>query len=145
MTEISRRFEQLIKDYCKKNLRIIPIKTNRGIWIGDILITNQLHFKNVYKNDQLIYSQIFLNETAIKIANLLAVSSATNLCDELYSADQEYGKWLNDWQHFKNQKIKSQNQQDHDRIELLNLRMQESKLRAEKAKIRVTSLSINNK
>lgn len=140
MTEISRRFEQLVKNYYKKNQTIIPIKAPEGIYVGDVLIKNRGNLKDIYKKGELIYPQIYLNEAAIKIANLIAIKYTGNVCDEIYRADLEYGKWLNDWQHFKNQKFRMKDLKDFDRIDLLNTRMEESKLRADQAKKRVMSL-----
>ena len=140
MTDISRRFEQLVKDYYKKNHTILPVKTSEGIAVGDVLIKNCGNLKDIYKKGELVYPQIYLNEAAIKIANLIAIKHTGNVCNEIYQADLEYGKWLNDWQHFKNQKFRMKDLKDFDRIDLLNIRMEESKLRADQAKKRVMSL-----
>ena len=141
MTDISRRFEQLVKDYYKKNHTILPVKTSEGIAIGDLLVKNRGCLKDIYKKGELVYPNINLNEAAIKIVNAMASGRLSdNICHEIYRSDQDYGKWLNDWQHFKNQKTKMKNLNDFDRLELLNMRIAESKLRAEQAKKRVMSL-----
>jgi hypothetical protein len=145
MTILSRRFEKLIKGYYHKKHSLLPVKSSRGICVGSVTILNEGTLKHIEKNGELIYKNIYLNEAAIKVANLLALDQSYNLAENIYKADQDYGKWLADWQHFKNQRIKAQKNLDHDRSDLLEIRYQESKLRAEQAKKRVMSLIDSNK
>ena len=145
MTDISKRFEKLIKSYYNKNHSLLPVKTDRGIHLGNVMIVNEGTLKHIEKNGDLIYKNIYLNEAAITIANLLAANQMNNFADKIYQADQDYGKWLIDWQHFKNQKIKAQQQKNYDRSEILEIRYQESKLRAEQAKKQVMTLINSNK
>jgi len=140
MTDISRRFEQIVNDYYRKHKVILPVKTTEGILVGDILIRSHGSFKNIEKNGEIKYPNIFLNEVAVKIANLMSQRLSLQSCDQLYQADQDYGKWLVEWQNFKTKLQRSDPAKDSDRYEILSLKCAESKLRTEIAKKRVTSL-----
>lgn len=99
MSDVSKRFEQLVKSTYKKFLdhgTILPVKTDKGILVGDVLIESDGPLKNIYKKDKLIYSDISLNAVAIKIANLLAWNSHKQECEKLYNLDTVYSKHFND-------------------------------------------------
>ena len=138
MTQLSRRLEQIVKKELSKN--IIPVKTERGILVGEILIVSEGSIKSLYRNNELLYNEIHLNAVAIKIANLLAFRRSSIFADELYKADQEYGKWFVDSQMLRAQYQKSISNQDFDRADMFWARYQESRDRTETAKRRVESL-----
>ena len=137
MTEISRRFEQLItsaqKKLAEKN-QLFPIKTDQGILVGDVLIESNSHLKNLCKNGRLVYKEVSLNDVAVRLANLLARNQNPVYCDQLYRADQEYGKWFIECQVLKQNYHNSVNSKDFDRADMLMARYKESKIRAESAK-----------
>ncbi len=142
MTEISRRFESFIKS-ANKNLAdkgiILPVKTDRGIEIGDVLIVSKDNLKYVYFRER-VYGEIYLNSAAIKIANLLALRKNADLVDEIYRLDQEYGKWFVDNQYLLALEKRAKDRGDHDRADMLWARYQESRDRAQTAKTKVERL-----
>jgi len=142
MSEISRRFENFIKS-ANKNLAaqgvIMPIKTDRGIEIGDVLIVNNGNLKYVHFRDR-IYAEIYLNAAAIEIANLLALRKNLDRVDQIYKTDQEYGRWFVDNQHLLSLHKRARDQGDFERADTLWARYQESRDRAQSAKIKVERL-----
>ena len=137
MTDISKRFESLIVAAQKKlaeNNQILPVKTHNGILVGDVLIQSHGHLKDLWKKDQLIYKEISLNDVAIRLANLLARNRNIIHCDQLYKADQDYGRWFAEWQMLKQQYHNSLKSGNHDRADMLLARYEDSKSRAETAK-----------
>ena len=139
MTQLSRRLEQIVNRELSKNL--IPVKTQEGILVGDVLIISENSIKNIYKNKELLYSEIHLNAIAIKIANLLAFRKTTLHTDQLYQADQDYGRWFVDSQMLRTQYQKAISNQDYDRADVLWARYCESRDRSLSAKNRVESLT----
>lgn len=143
MTEISRRFEEFIRSENKKLAArglILPIKIEQGIQVGDVLIQNHRNLKTVIKGD-ITYKDIFLNSAAVKIANLLALRKSYHKIDELYQADQIYGKWFVESQDLLHIHRKLRNLGDHDRADVIWAKYQESKSKAELAKIKIDRLS----
>ena len=138
MTQLSRRLEQIVKKELSKN--IIPVKTEHGILVGEILIVSEGSLKSLYKNNELLYKEIHLNSIAIKMANILAIYRTSILVDALYKADQEYGRWFVDSQMLRAQYQKSLSNQDFERSDMLWARYQESRDRTITAKNRAESL-----
>lgn len=139
MTALSKKFEQIIKKELQST--VIPIKTDEGILLGDVLITSDGSLKNIIKNNRLQYSNIYLNSVAIKIAKLLINVSQSIQADKLYSLDQEYGKWLTDSLLLKAQYERAKNKGDTDKADVFLSRYQESRDRTLSAKIRVDNLA----
>lgn len=132
MTQISKRLEQIIRK--ELSTTIIPVKTKEGILVGDILIVTEGSIKNIYKHTELLYKEIHLNSVAIKIANLLAFRKGVLVIDNLYKADQDYGRWFVDSQMLRTQYQKAVNSQDYDRADILWARYIESRDRTITAK-----------
>jgi hypothetical protein len=143
MTEISRRFEEFIRSENRKlaeREQILPVKTEQGILVGDVLIQNRDNLKTVIRGDT-VYRDIFLNAAAVKIANLLALKKSTLRVDELYKTDQIYGKWFVESQELMQIHRKLKTAGDHERADVIWAKYQESRSRAESAKIKVEQLS----
>ncbi len=142
MSEVSKRFENFVKSANKKLADeeiLLPVKTENGILIGDVLIRNDLNLKHIhYKNT--MYKDIYLNAAAIKMANLLALRKSFILVDEIYRADQEYGRWFVDNQHMLALHRKSRERGDYERADTFWARYQESRDRAQTAKSKVDRL-----
>ena len=142
MSEVSKRFENFVKSANKKLADeeiILPVKTDKGIIIGDVLISNDSNLKNIhYKNT--IYKDIYLNAAAIKMANLLALRKDFVRVDEIYRSDQEYGKWFVDNQHMLALHRKSRERGDFERADMFWARYQESRDKAQTAKNKVDRL-----
>ena len=138
MTQLSKRLEQIVKKELSKN--IIPVKTENGILVGEVLIVNDGPIKSLYRNNELLYKEIHLNSVAIRIANILAFRKQSILADELYKADQEYSRWFVDSQMLRAQYQKAVSNQDYDRADVFWARYQESRDRTITAKNRAESL-----
>jgi len=132
---LSKKLEKLIKS----SPEILPVKTEQGILVGTVLIVNQGFVKDLYRKDKLLYREVHLNAVAIKLANLLAKGQHVR-CDELYRADQEYGKWFNDSQLLRTQYERARQKQDHDRADTLWAKYVESRERTILAKNRAEAL-----
>jgi len=141
MTQLSKRLEQIVKRELSNS--IVPVKTAEGILVGDILIASNGPIKNIYKDNELLYKEIHLNAIAIKIANLLAFRTGILTVQNLYNADQEYGRWFVDSQMLRAQYQKAISTQDYDRADMLWARYQESRDRTISAKNRAESLIKN--
>lgn len=138
MTQLSKRLEQIVKKELSKN--IIPVKTEKGILVGEILIVSDGPIKTLYRDSEIVYNDIHLNSIAIKIANILAFRKASILADSLYKADQEYGKWFIDSQLLRAQYQKALSNQDFDRADMFWARYIESRDRTTIAKNYAESL-----
>ncbi len=132
MTQISKRLEQIVNKELSKT--IIPVRTEQGILVGNILISSTGPIKNIYKNNELLYKEIYLNSVAIKIANILALNKSLISAEQVYRADQEYGKWFNDSQLLRAQYQKAASNQDFERADMLWARYCESRDRTIHAK-----------
>jgi hypothetical protein len=143
MTEISRRFEEFIRSENRKlaeREQILPVKTDQGIRVGDVLIKNHDNLKTVIKGD-IIYKGIFLNIAAVKIANLLALKKSYARINELYQADQDYGKWFVKSQELLQIHRKLRTIKNYEKADVIWAKYQESRDRAESAKNKVDRLS----
>jgi hypothetical protein len=140
MTNISKRLEQTLSSAIQKN-PIIPQRVAAGILVGDVLIINEGTIKHLLQNGEYKYKEISLNCAAIRIANLLARRSSAILVDQIYTADQEYGRWFVDSQLLRSQYQKAVNNQDNDRADMLWAKYSESRDRAVAAKKRTESLA----
>jgi len=136
MTQLSKKLEQLIRS----SKEILPVKTERGILVGDVLILSEGVLKHLEHRGELVYKDVHLNITAIRLANLLALRKCDLRCNEIYRADQEYGKWFTDSQLLRSQYEKALKNQDHDRADMFWARYIESRNRTVAAKTRVESL-----
>ncbi len=139
MTKFSHRLEQIVSQELAKT--IIPIKTKEGILVGDILIVSTGPIKNIVRNSEIIYGEIYLNVIAIKIANLLAFKKTSLTTDDLYRIDQEYGRWFIDSQMLRSQYQKAISNQEYDRADILWARYCESRDKTAAAKNRAETLA----
>ena len=140
MSNISKRLEKVLRSAIVKN-PIIPVKTEQGILVGDILIVSTGSIKDLLQDEQVIYADIHLNTVAIKLANMLAKKQSLILADQLWRADQEYGRWFVDSQLLRNRYEQAKQAQDYDRADVLWARYIESRARTEQAKIKAEALA----
>lgn len=138
MTKISRRLAQVVNKELSKT--ILPVNTDQGILVGDVLIVSQANLKHLYKNNQQLYKDIYLNLAAIKIANLLAVNASMIRIQQIYQADQEYGTYFQDSQQLRASYQKAVHAENFDRSDILWARYTERKDRANAAKKRLEAL-----
>lgn len=141
MTNIVSRLEQIV-NHAVKHAPIIPVKTDQGILVGNVLIESCGSLKNLWQHDQLLYKDINLNVAAIRIANNLVKQGRTLKNDEIYCADQEYGRWLIDSQLLYKQHKSLQLKKQYNRADIIWARYCESRDRCNEAKKRVERLSI---
>ncbi len=139
MTSLSKKFEQIVKKELAST--VLPVKTEEGILLGDVLIISDGTSKSIIKKGLLVYDHIFLNSVAIKIAKLLLVANSSYQADNLYKLDQEYGKWLNESLLLRVQYDRALAKGDNDRADIFYARYIESKERTMSAKSRADFLA----
>ncbi len=139
MTSLSKKFEQIVKKELAST--VLPVKTEEGILLGDVLISSSGTSKNIMKKGILAYENIFLNSVAVKIAKLLLVSNSSYQADNLYRLDQEYGKWLNESLMLRVQYDRALTKGDNDRADVFYARYIQSKERTMSAKSRADFLA----
>jgi hypothetical protein len=138
MTNISKQLAKVVSNELSKN--IIPVKTKEGILVGSVLIVADGSIKHIVKDNRTLYANVHLNAIAIKLANLLAKRSNLILCDKLYRADQEYGKWFTDSQLLRSRYQRAIQQQEFDRADVFWARYCESRDKSAAAKNYAESL-----
>ncbi len=137
MADISRRLEHLVSSAQKKLIEtnhILPIKTEEGILVGDVLIISEGNIKHIKKFNEMLYVNVYLNAVAIRIANLCSKNTSSLQAQKLYELDQEYGKWFIDSQILRAQYHRALEKKNFDKSDTLYSRYCESRDRAEKAK-----------
>jgi hypothetical protein len=140
MTDLSKRLEQTLRSAIKKN-PILPVKVADGILVGEAKIVSDGAIKHIWLRNQLVYKEVSLNCAAICIANLLATGKNPIKADEIYKADQEYGRWFIDSQLLRSQYQSALKNQDHNRADMLWARYCESKDRTITAKRKAEQLA----
>jgi len=139
MTKITSKLEQLVKRTVER-APIIPVKTDEGILVGNVLIESQGSLKNLWQYQQLVYDNVNLNTTAIKLANNLVKYGRSINNDMIYDLDQHYGRYLIDSQLLYRQYKKLIEKQDFERADIFWARYIESKTRCQEFKNKVTRL-----
>ncbi len=139
MTSLSKKFEQIVKKELAST--VLPIKTEEGILLGDVLISSTGSSKNILKKGVLVYENVYLNSVAIKIAKLILSSNVSYQADNLYRLDQEYGKWLNESLMLRVQYDRALTKGDNDRADVFYARYIQSKERTMSAKSRADFLA----
>lgn len=144
MSDVSKRFEQLVKSTYKKFLdrgTILPVRTDKGIMVGRVLIKSDEALKDIIIDGKIIYDQISLNCVAIRIANELANNNGNRLCDELIKIDREYSKHFIDSKFFIDNYHRATNTNNVARADILWTRYEIAKEKALTAKSRAEDLA----
>ena len=141
MSEISKRLEQFVTSTQKKLNLVMPIKTEEGILVGDVLIRSEDNFKHLEQRGSLVYDYVYLNAVAIKLANILANHGDVGYCDKLYKLDQDYGKWYVDSQQLRARYQQALNNNDEEKASMFYARYDQSRERMIHAKERATELA----
>ena len=128
MTRINQQLDSVIKRVNRKLVKsefVIPVKTEEGILVGNVLIVSRDNFKDLYRNTELIYKGIALNKIAIKVANLTAINYMKyhSRIEDLINVDMKFGQALEDYQHFKTRYFAARNTGDQFKIDLYGARM----------------------
>jgi|SRR5210317_756539 fumarylacetoacetate (FAA) hydrolase family protein len=144
MSDVSKRFEQLVKNTYKKFLDqgiILPVKTEKGILVGDVLIESEGPLKNISRNGKILYKQISLNAVAVRMANLIASNQNHKLCNELYDLDVKYSKHFMDSKIFIDNYHRAVNSNNVIRADILWTRYEIAKEKAISTKERAEELA----
>lgn len=138
MTDIRTQLDQVVKNTLAQYP--IPVKTAEGILVGTVLITSQGAVKHLSRNGEDVYRDISLNAVAIKLANLLAGHRSSVLADQIYQADQHYGRWFVDSQLLRTRHATAVLHKQYERADTLWAKYTQSKQRTIAAKLAVTAL-----
>ena len=142
MTKLSKKFNQLVSRELKKT--VLPVKTDEGVLVGDVLIKSQGSLKTLDKRNQTLLPNIYLNATAVNLAERIAKQGyVTSQAMEIYYADQYYGRWFDDSQLLHTFYEKAARRGNWDRADILWARYSESRYRMKMAKSRVDDLLQN--
>jgi hypothetical protein len=140
MTDIRRQLDQVVSKELIRN--IIPVKTDAGILVGDILIVSDGVIKHLYRHKECLYNNISLNAAAVRMANILARHRSHTLADKIHRADQEYGRWFTESQIMLQKHHSANKNKDYERADTLWAKYIESKERARSAKNTVIGLTL---
>jgi hypothetical protein len=144
MTNIQRRLEHLVANAQRRLIadnNILPQKVAEGILVGDVLIVSEETTKHLYRHNRVIYKDINLNATAIRMANLVAKNTNPAIVDKIYRLDQEYGRWFTDSQILRTQYQKAVIAKNFEKADTLWARYCESRDKTLAAKETVTALT----
>lgn len=144
MSNINSKLQQVVERTHRRLYeqdQIMPVKTDKGILVGDVLIVSVAHVKNLYQKDQLIYREISLNAAAIKLANILTKYGMNSRTDALYKADQDYGRWLHESQFLRHKYQIARKNGDNDRADIYLARYCTARDRARTAQSHALALA----
>jgi hypothetical protein len=144
MSEISKRFEQIINSTQRKLLSrgaVMPERTERGIRVGSAEIIPEGPYKHIELNGYLVYTDISLNKVAIKIANELALKGNKQKIEELYQLDKEYNRFFVDSSFFLERYHSAKHNGDEFRQELMWIRYEDAKIKAQHLKEKAEELA----
>ena len=144
MTELSKRFEQIIRSTQKRLYdqgALMPVKVSDGIMVGDAKIAGSSTFKDISFKDQIKYQRVALNDAAIKIANILACNKSPMRADEIYDLDQKYAKNFADCAFYLDKYHRACESRDEFKSDLYWIRYQEAKYTADYYKDRINRIS----
>lgn len=130
MTQIKQKLDSVISRVNKKLAAadfIIPVKTENGILVGNILIVSNGTQKDLYCRGELLYNRVHLNKCAVKMANLLALGKDHSRVQEIYRMDAKFGKALEDYQIFKERLYAARTNNDQFKIDLYLARLSYSR------------------
>jgi hypothetical protein len=141
---VSKRFEILVKGTYKRFIDqgfVPPVATEDGILVGNALIQQDGIYKNIFVDDEKVFADISLNCVAIKIANSLALGKSKTKLVHLYNMDKSYNRLYIDSTIFLDRYHKASNSNDWDRAEIMWIRYDDAKQRAESLKEQIETLS----
>jgi len=144
MSEVSKRFELLVKSVYKKfidNGIHLPQRTPEGILVGKVLIKSNGPLKDLVVDGTIAYREICLNCVAIKIANNLASDINPRLTEQLFEIDREYSKHFVDSKFLIDNYHRAVNNNNEEKAEILWTRYEIAKEKALNAKSRAEYLT----
>lgn len=133
MTDVSKRFEQLVVSTYKKFAEqgtMMPRRSEEGIWVGDVLIRSDGPYKDIIKKGRMLYESVSLNAVAIRLANLVAWNRDEALQHNLYKLDTQYSKHFIDSKIFLDRYHRAETAKDWEKAEIMWTRYEDAKGRA---------------
>lgn len=140
MSKLLGQVEQLVNKGLQQSL--LPIQTKKGILIGDVLIVSDGCLKHIKRNNQILYKNINLNFTAVKLARMLVSNKNVSRLISIYETDQEYGRYNSDCLALKTSYKQSVKSKNFDKADVFWARYLEKKNQTHLAKIKLETLSV---
>ena len=137
-TELIEKFESVINR--ELDNYIVPIRVDDGIKVGHVKIISDGNLKHITIKKRIKFDGIFLNATAITLANMLAYKRNLDRMKRIYDADQEYGKYFIDSQFLKHSYNQAVKDEDHEKQNILWSRLLERRDRIFAARQAVENL-----
>jgi hypothetical protein len=145
MSDLRKQFERVVARTNKRLIQqhqILPVKTVDGILVGCVIIKARDTLKDLWLEKQLVYEGVYLNKAAIKLANILAIFKHTTAqSEQIYKADQDYGRLFVESQLLRSKLHYARQQGDFDRADIYLARYTVYKDRLESAKRQVIALA----
>jgi len=130
MNNLAKKFNELIAQELEQN--ILPVKTKQGILVGNVLIEYDGSLKKLrnYKDNQVFFNNVYLNFTAIALAEQIAKQGYISLQSlKIYHADQYYGRWFDNNHQLQISIKQAQQNGNSDLAEILEARYSEGQYR----------------
>lgn len=115
-TKLIDTFEAIVNNELSN--KVLPIKTKHGIRLGNVEIISDRNLKHIKINNRIQYEGIFLNVTAITLANMLFYKKSKTEMEKIYKADQAYGRFFIDSQILRYHYNMALQDQDSFRVDL---------------------------
>jgi len=140
MNDLDKKLNQIIKTSNK----LIPKKINEGIQLGEIKIVQKNKRKKIIFKNKTLYDNIFLNDTALALAEYVFFKANAQKQQQLYGLDQEYGHWLIETKIFAKHHKEKLGQRKYYDAEIFESRYQEAKIRLDLTKQKIENLVKNS-
>ena len=137
-TKLIDKFEAIVNNELSN--KVLPIETKHGIRLGNVEIISDGNLKHIKINNKLKYEGIFLNATAVTLANMLFYKKSKIRMEEIYKADQVYGRFFIDGQILRHQYNMALQDRDSFKIDLFWSRYIDRRDKVAIAKMQVEQL-----
>lgn len=143
-TQLQKRLDTVISNVHYKlldNHVIVPIFEKGRIIVGSVSIISNDANKDIVKNNKILYANVALNNTAIALANKLAVlNDTTATTDAIYRADQQYAVYMQETLFFKSKYNASMAKKKYYQADIFFARYEHAKGKANSYKNYVLTL-----
>lgn len=137
-TKLIDKFEAIVNNELSN--KVLPIETKHGIRLGNVEIISDRNLKHIRINNRIQYEGIFLNVTAITLANMLFYKKSKTEMEKIYKADQAYGRFFIDSQILRYHYNMALQDQDSFRVDLFWSRYTDKRDKVFVAKTQVEQL-----
>lgn len=137
-TKLIDKFEAIVNNELSN--KVLPIETKHGIRLGNVEIISDRNLKHIKINNRIQYEGIFLNVTAITLANMLFYKKSKTEMEKIYKADQAYGRFFIDSQILRYHYNMALQDQDSFRVDLFWSRYTDKRDKVLVAKTQVEQL-----